>query len=390
MIIINSKNNLIVNEFSEQLAYQIQVGDKTYDIILSANKKVLMENMETPLALALPAAMRLRLPIFVDGSLSEQYLKKMCDLMKHYEDNYEDFHQVKITCKEVRNYTLKKQGGTATFFSGGVDSFYTLLKRINDINILIVLYGFDIKLKDLGKIKKTKQATNNVADILNKDLIEITGNITEIITDYCKWVTEGHGFALAAVSRALAGWLNVVYIPGTHSVNDKKSWGSTIFTDQQHSDDAISIIHDADQKERIEKLLYISENRLALENLRVCGDVPYDGTYNCSRCEKCVRTMLQLWSINKLDQVKTFHLPLTPKLVKKTLLIREGLKDYFKQALELGRKNKPNELEMLKAIEQSLARPVWLNIFISNRRRSFRHLKRNLINIGKKISDILG
>jgi hypothetical protein len=100
--------------------------------------------------------------------------------------------------------------------------------------------------------------------------------------------------------------------------------------------------------------------------------------------------MLQLWSINKLDQVKTFHLPLTPKLVKKTLLIREGLKDYFKQALELGRKNKPNELEMLKAIEQSLARPVWLNIFISNRRRSFRHLKRNLINIGKKISDILG
>jgi hypothetical protein len=114
VIIINSKNNLIVNEFSEQLAYQIQVGDKTYDIILSANKKVLMENMETPLALALPAAMRLRLPIFVDGSLSEQYLKKMCDLMKHYEDNYEDFHQVKITCKEVRNYTLKKQNKQQT------------------------------------------------------------------------------------------------------------------------------------------------------------------------------------------------------------------------------------------------------------------------------------
>lgn len=390
MIIINSKNNLSVGDLCDRLAYQIRVDDKTYDVNLSANKKVLIENMETPLALSLPAAMRLRLPIFVNGSLSEQYLKKMFELMKHYEENYEDFHQVKITCKDVTKYTLEKQGISAAFFSGGVDSFYTLLKRLNDISILIVLYGFDIKLKDFEKIKKTKQTTNNVADILNKELIEISGNLTEIITDHCKWVTEGHGFALAAVSRALAGWLDIIYIPGTHSENVTKSWGSTIFTDQKHSDDAISIIHDSDEKERIEKLLYISENILALENLRVCGDIPYDGIYNCSRCEKCIRTMLQLWSINKLDQAKTFHLPLTPILVKNTLLVHEGLKDYYRQALELGKINTPTEVEMLQAIEKSLARPVWLNILFSKRRKSFRHLKRNLINIGKKISDILG
>lgn len=386
MIIINSKNNLSVGELTNSLRYEIRIGNKSYNINLSANKKVLLENMETPLALALSAAMRLKLPIFVDGNLSEQYLEKMYGLMRHYERNYKNFHQVQINCKRVISHNLKKQNRHATFFSGGVDSFYTLLKRSDDISALVVLYGFDIKLKDLEKIKQTKRATEKVAHNLNKELIEISGNFTEIITDYCKWVTEGHGFVLAAVSRALAGWLDVVYIPGTHSENDTKSWGSTIYTDQQHSDDEISIIHDSDQKERIDKLLYISKNRLALESLRVCGDVPYDGTYNCSRCEKCVRTMLQLWSINKLDQAKSFHLPLTPEVVRKTLLVREGLKDYFKQALNIARKNKPSEFEMLQAIEKSIARPIWLNIFLSNRRRSIKHFKRNLINITKKIA----
>jgi hypothetical protein len=384
MIRIKSRNNLGNTQLRNSLSYQILINDKEYDISLSASDKVLFDNMETPLALALPAAMSLSLPIFVDDSISREYLENINKLMEHYEINYSNFHKVPIKCKSILDFESIKKKRIGSFFSGGVDSFYTLLKRLDEIDTLIVLYGFDIKLKDTEKINKTKLATRKVAGNLKKQIIEIEGNFTKIITDYCDWVTEGHGFALVSVSRALSNLFDIIYIPGTHSVRKQKNWGSSIYTDQLHSDSKLSIVHDSDQSERIEKLIYISDTNLVLENLRVCGDIPYDGNYNCCQCEKCVRTMLQLWSIRKLEQSSAFHLPLTPQIIRSTLITREAIKDYYRQSLDFAKKNKIKDNDILIAIETSLARPLWLSNFLTKYRRKKKHVIRNLRKIFHK------
>ena len=121
-----------------------------------------------------------------------------------------------------------------------------------------------------------------------------------------------------------------------------------------------------------------------LENLRVCGDIPYDGNYNCCHCEKCVRTMLQLWSIRKLEQSSAFHLPLTPQIILSTLITREGLKDYYRQSLDFAKKNKIKDNDILIAIETSLARPLWLSNFLTKYRRKKKHVIRNLRKIFHK------
>src|SRR5574337_867736 len=38
----------------------------------------------------------------------------------------------------------------AVFFSGGLDSFYTLLKRRNEIDSLVFIHGFDIPLENVA------------------------------------------------------------------------------------------------------------------------------------------------------------------------------------------------------------------------------------------------
>lgn len=386
MIVIKSIYYGKISDLSNHLSYQVFVNDKKYDIDLISNDSVLLHNMETPLALALPAAMTLNLPIFIDGPISRSYLENIKVLMKYYESNYQNFKSVSIECKSIIDYVPTYKNRCASFFSGGVDSFYTLYKRLDGIDALIVLYGFDINLKDKEKINKTKLATRKVANDLNKQLIEIEGNFTKLITDYCDWITEGHGFALASASRLLSNLFDTIYIPGTHSVIKQKYWGSSIYTDQLHADSRLSIIHDADQFERINKIIYISKYSIALKNLRVCGDVPYDGNYNCCRCEKCIRTMIQLWSINKLDQATSFHLPLTPKVVANTLITREGLIDYYQQALIIAKKNKIDDQYMLKAIEAILSRPLWLSKFLTIYRKKLKHLKRNSRKIFQKIN----
>ena len=57
---------------------------------------------------------------------------------------------------------------------------------------------------------------------------------------------------------------------------------------------------------RLEKLQTIlNETPDLLENLRVCYLNP-DGALNCGRCEKCLRTQLQLLICNSLDRCARF------------------------------------------------------------------------------------
>ena len=118
MIHIKSRNNINNTQLSNSLSYQILINDKEYDISLNASDKVLFENMETPLALVLPAAMSLSLPIFIDGSISREYLDNINKLMEHYEINYSNFHKVPIKCKSILDFESIKKKESDLFFRG--------------------------------------------------------------------------------------------------------------------------------------------------------------------------------------------------------------------------------------------------------------------------------
>ena len=76
------------------------------------------------------------------------------------------------------------------------------------------------------------------------------------------------------------------------------------------STDTLDVIHHGSTYRRVEKVEQIAKWELAQKTLWVCQEAKFEAeTWNCSRCEKCVRTMIPLYALGKLDQFKTFEKP---------------------------------------------------------------------------------
>ncbi|HAW51640.1 MAG TPA: hypothetical protein DCX54_04825, partial [Flavobacteriales bacterium] len=77
------------------------------------------------------------------------------------------------------------------------------------------------------------------------------------------------------------------------------------------STDSMDIIHHGCTHKRVEKTDQIADWNIAKELLWVCTEHRFkENSWNCSRCEKCMRTMIPLYALGKLENFKTFEKPL--------------------------------------------------------------------------------
>ena len=180
----------------------------------------------------------------------------------------------------------KPQTGSASFFSGGVDSSYTLCSNFEVISHLIVLSGFDTleKPEQWAKLVHNHQA---IASALDKKLICIESNITEFNDRRKISRMFQHGLTLAGVGIALG--FSQVYIPSSSTYSYLFPLGSHPCTDPLWSTAITSVVHDGAERTRSEKTFELSKFPVLLDNLQVCWN---NISYNCGKCSKCLRTMI--------------------------------------------------------------------------------------------------
>ena len=76
-----------------------------------------------------------------------------------------------------------------------------------------------------------------------------------------------------------------------------------------------TFIHDGTEATRLKKVIsQIARSPLALEHLRVCF-ANEKSAYNCGQCDKCLRTMINLYVAGVLEQSSTFPHHIDPDLV---------------------------------------------------------------------------
>jgi hypothetical protein len=253
------------------------------------------------LAIALVPAMRAARSLVLGDSLSPRLSASQAaiqELFQHWDDQ---FNVVRVTAP-LGEPNRASTGGTGLFFSGGVDSFFSLLRHREEITHLIFLRGFNVKQKQVVD-DSVLPAVRAVAARMNKTLVEVSTNIREFSDRFVDWGLDYHGAALAAVALLLAPTLSTVYVASTHSERDTFRWGSHLSLDPLYSTETLSLIHDGANATRVEKVAAIAENRLVQQTLRVCNKA---GASNCGRCEKCLRTMINLRVAGALDKVATF------------------------------------------------------------------------------------
>jgi len=201
---------------------------------------------------------------------------------------------------------------TASFFSGGVDSFFTALRHdagegtpsTHSIDDLILVHGFDIPLANERAFANVEGSLQRAADDMGKRLVTVATNIRETRFSVTDWPALSHGAALASVAHALGTGYHTVLIGSSAGYRDLRFWGSHPLTDPMLSSSSTRVLHDGAAFMRVEKTEYVARSALAMRHLRVCY-LSDDGS-NCGRCNNCYRTMLALDALGVLDECATF------------------------------------------------------------------------------------
>src|SRR5262245_29391489 len=212
--------------------------------------------------------------------------------------------------------SVRQPQSGATFYSGGVDSFYTLLKYRRGGSKLsmplthaVYMRGVEVEREKAEGVDRTEEWVRNVASADGVDLIVGETDIRTKLQDnhYLDYDRHYQGSALAAVALGLTGNLGFVCIPSAFSYNHLIAHGSTPLCDEMYSTDDLYILHDGSESSRPNKLMSILkwDQDLVLNHLRVCI-WNKGGAYNCGKCYKCVRTAIPLYVLGLWDKAKTF------------------------------------------------------------------------------------
>lgn len=260
--------------------------------------------------------------LIIRGSLPREVYDNMHTLMKAVLDwDDKSFRPIKIAADKLTTESGKPTK-TASFFTGGVDSFYTYLKYKNGrqpknrVDDFILVRGFDIHPKNKVVWEETLRNVRAVARAEDVRLIDVETNVHDLLQPVISWEFN-HGTAMAGIGLMLRKEHRLYYIPSSFTAVDQQKFydkglftGSAVTIDPLWSTKRTAFKQDGADKTRLEKVLaQVSKSPVALKHLRVCYE-NYNDTYNCCECDKCLRTMVNLYIAGVLDDARTFPKPL--------------------------------------------------------------------------------
>ncbi|MDR7087271.1 hypothetical protein J2X11_002110 [Aeromicrobium panaciterrae] len=211
---------------------------------------------------------------------------------------------------------------TGTFFTGGVDSFYTLTKNADRIGAIVYGFGIDVPLREIEAVERTNALLEDVAAESGVRLLTARTTIRKFLQPDTRWGSEAHGAALASLATLFSPIVDRILVPASHTYSNAPKWGSHPMLDGLWSTDRLAVEHDGSEAGRPWKAQVIADNPVAQRNLRVCYMKFAD--MNCCRCLKCQRTMAGLAAIDRLDDFPTFHEPLDLELMAAYVMRRRG------------------------------------------------------------------
>ena len=270
----------------------------------------LTEGADPFLAATLLPSMALGERLLIEADVSPRLLSAVERIQALYA---EWFHYTRIVPVTVGVRTpTDSAGAIGCFFSGGVDSFYSLLKRkslydggAGDITHLIFIHGCDIGLHQRSLYRKVLGHIQTIAESAQKELLTVSTNLKQFGREFVSYVHYS-GAILAAIGLACGGLFREVMIPSSFAQEQLHPWGSHPLLDPLWSTESTAVVHDGCEISRLRKTTeWICASDLALRHLRVCWKNRH-GRYNCGECEKCLRTMIALYQANALARCGTF------------------------------------------------------------------------------------
>lgn len=253
-----------------------------------------------------------------------------------------------------------------SLFSGGADSWHTLLRnaseaeagRARKIDTLLLASGADVLVEEEDVFQRVTGRVEPVARSRGLDLLIAGSNLRATRFGDTNWRDHSHGSFFISLIHA-AACFDRCSIPSSVMYRTMRPWGSHPLTDILLSSEATRILYDSAEMDRNAKLKQIAHHPEVLDGLRVCWRSGSE--QNCGRCEKCLRTMVALELIGALEHCSAFperrvNLELLRNLIPHN---RDGFRRVRRLYQEAVLANRP---EMARALEAGYRRGERLQI----------------------------
>ncbi len=207
-------------------------------------------------------------------------------------------------------------GRVAAFFSGGVDSWATVLSE-PELTDLIFVRGIDI----VPHLQPQQEGlADRVEPLLRAAAAELGLGFHAVETDTRRlgdaaeldWQTYS-SCPLVATALCFEGVFDRVLIPSDTDHATQADMGSADRVNQIWSTESLEIVDHGGAFGRFERTRRIAWDPVVRRTLRVCWQ-NRDGRYNCGECHKCNLTMFALEALGVLDRFPTFPPGLHPEV----------------------------------------------------------------------------
>jgi hypothetical protein len=195
------------------------------------------------------------------------------------------------------------------FLSGGVDSVSAL--RANRLSfspdhpsafrdaLFVVGYGLQgdqATRPGLEELRaRQRRSSEAIAQIAGLRFIEVESKVDALGEEGGFFLRASHSAHLAAIAHLFRRTLSSASIAASYDPSFLEPWGTHPLLDPHYGSSAIEIRHEGFGLTRGERVGVVAAWKEALPHLIVCHQAPLGGgRLNCGRCEKCLRTMIDL------------------------------------------------------------------------------------------------
>jgi hypothetical protein len=314
------QGKLIISARVEVESKAVNIPQELWYEVPESYAPYLSPNSDAFVAGLIPTAMSIGEDLHVIGALSE----KLAYGLQEYIDIYHQwlpkwFSKIFVHCDNLTTFHPQRdRESIASSFSGGVDSMYTLFSHLEKsklnptykISYGLFAHGLDIPLDDHKNYALAYNKYKQGLDAIGVELLSLRTNVRQFTEGRVSWLFV-HGAATISCALLLSNLITRFCVSASYIYNDIRPWGSTPITDALLSTESTEIIHYGASKSRMRKIEALVDFPLAQNHLRVCPK-PYLNVaeQNCSKCEKCLRTMAMLDMCEGLPKFNPFQKPL--------------------------------------------------------------------------------
>ena len=285
-----------------EIAVEFKAGKARKTVFFRSSGPALRRSGDALLCLGLVPAMELQCDLVIGSPVDELLFANIAGIQDLLCAWYPGYRPI-VVVADTHRADYPADRGQAVFFSGGVDSSFSLAEASARLSAIVTVIGADVDPTASEEVQHLERTTQAVATAYAMESIRVETDLRRVTDRLVGWV-EYHGAVLASIGHMLGDRFRTVLIASSADESSwSRRWGSHPGLDPLFGASGLRVEHHG-LVHRLAKIERLLTEPVLMSQLRVC-DYAAD---NCGVCEDCTFMLKALAVLDASDQAPTFQI----------------------------------------------------------------------------------